>query len=435
MILKDIARVMYMFVPRFMREQFVNDVILAIRRIREPDQSDYIEDVERKYSKKLMLVKDLDLLGCEYNILYECKDRSIQLSAPKLIIDGEKYFKNEINTELPDTAVYFVNDVTLIGGSDSLINQGNVYNHDLNSMSNHHEIKRFENIEYHGGGFYKFYLDSEEIKSSGDKTYISLISEYSWNYYHWIVEVLPKFMMILDVLKKQDEKFDCTKYTLLVDQGLPSQCIDILNIVAGCSFEIEAIELRRLLFCKKVIFAKPLSYVLENNKNPVNNMKDVVIDIDALKDLKRKVLNNVSIKPFKAFSSKKIYLQRDNKVRTIENINELERLLHKKGFEFVNPIGLSFCEQLSMFQHAEVIIAPSGAAFTNMLFMRGGTKAINLYPSVTGVNFNIFEPIAAASGVELVHFLTNPVSDTSYIHGNVTVNVQDLEKYLDDILA
>lgn len=46
------------------------------------------------------------------------------------------------------------------------------------------------------------------------------------------------------------------------------------------------------------------------------------------------------------------------------------------GFTFVYMEDLSFCEQVSLMAQAEIIVGPTGAAWTNIIFASPGTKAL-----------------------------------------------------------
>ncbi|AJI53681.1 glycosyltransferase family 61 protein [Francisella philomiragia] len=447
---KQILRIVHKFIPRFVREQFINDAIAQysdIKRLNRDaiqsaaektiDEEAVVEEsiVEEATVEECTLVDSIEELGCKYRLLSQDIDRVITIKGPKLVIAGEEFQKSDINTKLPDASVYLLENVSLIGLTKILKKNQYFYDFDLNEISDYNQIKRPEVIAKVSDGKYslKYFRDVNKEKVD-DKVYICLLDEFAFNYYHFIVEVMPRFLNILNTLK-QSEIFDINNYTVLVDSRLPQQCISILKIVARSSnINIYRLEQRQELFCRKVVYGFPLSYFLENSKNPPNMARDIVIDEEALMGVKDAILKSVNVEPFKVFGNKKIYLQRISQFRKIVNVNELELLLHRKGFEFVNTGAMTIEEQISLMQHADIIVAPSGASLTNIIFMRPNTKVINIYPSTQATNYNIFQQLASVANVDLVHFLTKPVGDSTALHSDAIVDVNSLESYLDNML-
>jgi hypothetical protein len=78
---------------------------------------------------------------------------------------------------------------------------------------------------------------------------------------------------------------------------------------------------------------------------------------------------------------KRIYVTRGNAVRR-QVINEAEviSLLETYGFEIVTMNQRSLAQQAALFAQAEAVIAPHGAALTNLLFVKPYTKVIELIP-------------------------------------------------------
>jgi hypothetical protein len=58
----------------------------------------------------------------------------------------------------------------------------------------------------------------------------------------------------------------------------------------------------------------------------------------------------------------------------------LEKFLGKNGFQVVRPELLSAQEQIEVFRSANLVVAESGAAMTNLMFMRPNTTVIEIHP-------------------------------------------------------
>lgn len=70
----------------------------------------------------------------------------------------------------------------------------------------------------------------------------------------------------------------------------------------------------------------------------------------------------------------KIFLSRNSCLnQRLRNSDEIEALFRNSGFIIVYPEKLSFEEQVRMFQNADLIVGPTGAAFTNVVYCRENT--------------------------------------------------------------
>lgn len=65
------------------------------------------------------------------------------------------------------------------------------------------------------------------------------------------------------------------------------------------------------------------------------------------------------------------------------------RYLKKNGFIFIDPAKLSFYEQVELFKNAEIIVSPSGAALTNLIFASPSTNVFVFIPSMLK-NFEVW---------------------------------------------
>lgn len=77
----------------------------------------------------------------------------------------------------------------------------------------------------------------------------------------------------------------------------------------------------------------------------------------------------------------KIYVTRGTTPNTRRMVQEdaVRALLEKRGFTCVDPGALSVQEQIDHFAAARVIVAPHGAALTNLAFCRDGVRVLELF--------------------------------------------------------
>jgi hypothetical protein len=79
--------------------------------------------------------------------------------------------------------------------------------------------------------------------------------------------------------------------------------------------------------------------------------------------------------------NKRIYIQRGNVIgRNVINEIQVIELLNSYGFESLAMDGKTVKEQAELFSQSAAIVAPHGAALTNLLFIQPGVKVIELMP-------------------------------------------------------
>lgn len=80
-------------------------------------------------------------------------------------------------------------------------------------------------------------------------------------------------------------------------------------------------------------------------------------------------------------NNRRIYIQRGNVIgRNVINEIQVIELLNNYGFVSVSMDGKTIKEQAELFSQSAAIVAPHGAALTNLLFIQPGVKVIELMP-------------------------------------------------------
>ena len=79
--------------------------------------------------------------------------------------------------------------------------------------------------------------------------------------------------------------------------------------------------------------------------------------------------------------NKRLLVARKRAARAIYNLGEVEACLARYGFETVYLEGMSVADQILLFQRAEFVISPHGAALANLIFCEPGTKVIEFMPA------------------------------------------------------
>jgi capsular polysaccharide biosynthesis protein len=80
----------------------------------------------------------------------------------------------------------------------------------------------------------------------------------------------------------------------------------------------------------------------------------------------------------------RLYISRSReKMRKIENEDQVIEVLKRRGFTIIDAGGLSFRQQIALFSRCEVLVSIHGAGLTNCLFMPRGAKLLELYRELT----------------------------------------------------
>jgi len=177
------------------------------------------------------------------------------------------------------------------------------------------------------------YGDTEEIDVA-----FSACTVWSNNYFHWILDILPK-LEALDVYEKETG----VKPVILVGKNIPVFAEDLLNMV-GANYK------------------KINSYKYHVNKLvvPTTRRERGYIHPSAIKYLG-------GLFEYDKMTSKKIYISRRYAdKRKVINENALCEVLLDDGYACITPEKYSMKEQIGIFRNAEWIIAPHGAGLANI---------------------------------------------------------------------
>lgn len=186
-------------------------------------------------------------------------------------------------------------------------------------------------------------------------------SSSSW--FHFIVEILPRFLRF--------ESRDMSQYTLIVRKGLPESILDILKLF---NFKLimsigdgERVEVVELITLTDLRFSHELA--LNERSSDLLLVRDFLLNIPKV-------------------GTQKIHIARPgNLFRKLLNQKDLESTLSEMGFKTIYPEDLTASDQIDVFSRAEVVVAESGAAMTNVMFMHPQSLVIEIHPMDGGSGF------------------------------------------------
>ncbi|GAB1234032.1 hypothetical protein UT5_04260 [Ferrigenium sp. UT5] len=241
---------------------------------------------------------------------------------------------------------------------------------------------------------------------------IHLCKDHSGNYFHWLFECLPRAIVTMQYA-------EYAGFPLLVDAHLPEQNLQALEQIAA-GREIMHIGHRDLHRVGALVFPGVFSYMHDNYGNEVEP-GDLLIAPEAVILLRKTYLQNLGRVGFK-----KLFVARDSaKYRRLRNEKQLQEAMVAHGFEIVRPENLSFAQQVELFSSASVIIGPTGAGLSNMVFSPEGCKVIVLAGATLGANTFIFGQLGQWLKHDLI-YLTGPAMHPGKLHSDYTINLDEL---------
>jgi capsular polysaccharide biosynthesis protein len=203
------------------------------------------------------------------------------------------------------------------------------------------------------------------------------------NYSHWLLDVLPKLIILENEFKKN------LKTNLLVPSYDKLYQKESIRYLAH-NKKINIISLKDNKFCKfrKIILCSNYS----------NGIYSHYFDKVLLNKLKDRILDQAKKKIFSINSKfNKIYISRKDastkKKRYIENNFEIENYLIKKGFKIVILSNYTFLEQSLIFNKAKFIVGLHGAGFANLIFSKKKTKILEI-GSPTWKNIDAYKKLS-----------------------------------------
>ena len=178
------------------------------------------------------------------------------------------------------------------------------------------------------------------------------------NYGHMLVEVLPKLLHV--------RAMGIRRFTLLFPWSslmfLPA--VQFAAGVLGLEFEHVVCFNNQVVRVDEVLWVGP---VAQHDHRKSQTLRDIA-----------RLL--VAAAPASS-SPPRLYVTRPpGALRPIANQAELEDLARARGYFVVEPATLSFPEQISLFQGADHVLGPMGAALANTVFMRPGAR-VSMFPN------------------------------------------------------
>ncbi len=189
-------------------------------------------------------------------------------------------------------------------------------------------------------------------------TYGILRSIYN-NYYHTLFDNLPRLYLISQYLQE-------TPLTLLISSPPTSLEKELIEILYPNKFTFKVVEQSKFYQVENLVFSPFMT------RHFCGFLPQEYLEFLTQKLCPKRPRNKI----------KRIYISRKNVVsRHIANEEELLQFLEPYGFQCYVLDDLSLEEQVELFYDAEIVIAPHGAALSNLLYSYQ-VKLLEIFPTI-----------------------------------------------------
>ncbi len=253
---------------------------------------------------------------------------------------------------------------------------------------------------------------------------ILLAGNYDWNWYHWMIEYLPR---VLDV----PAEIPSDVPVIVTDRVLPAGLEALREFTDR---PIRVIDVHASQSVGLLHVAPPIGKI--NDWLLGDWLAGYSLDPEVLYEMRA----GWGVDTPRAERGRRVFLRRGTRARTVKNQNSIERLLSRRGFEVVDPSTLTLSQQRELFSSAEIVVGASGAVMTNYLFMRPGSAVIAL---TSRQLFDYLPPatLAQVSGLSFRYVVgrsrppRRAKTVMGLVHADFRISTRALKRALDDALG
>ncbi len=384
-----------------------------------------MHDILSRYSGSFSDFRVLDIVwldqdtdNCKLELLAAYDSMSY---GPKL--DGVKEIVCPV--KVPATRQYFFRNVQINISSSSVVSETKAVVERVQHVCNTRSRYVSGHIVEHGNTI--ALVNSVSDSTVIDKAFF-LGGNGCTNYYHWLIEILPKLEHIDDLSNYAD-------YPLLVSE-------DVYNN-KNLRDALSALNPGRpvvVVNSKTNHIVQNLVYINAPNECPYNLQRkqalepsDFYFRKSSIDYLRRILIQDKHLAS--ASTMQRIFLAR-RPGRRDYNQDQVFSVLQPLGFRKVFMEELSFDEQIELMSNAEFLAGPTGAAWTNLIFCRPGTKCL-CWMAEESAGFSAFSNLAVLVGADM-HYVTYRagVTTTGKLYfQNYSVDASAIKKQIERMIC
>lgn len=388
------------------------------------------------YKRPVLLLWKLIRRRCVIRPIVWLDERNVDRKLPASSCFAEIYEPNfgngekKIYLDVPDIYIYKLESVWGSTNSSSFFDNNNIY------------VERYDygrlHERYISGHLLLHTKDSALVIRSDNKIILKekvifLAGNGAFNYFHWIVEILPR---ILDFFRDGGEglKIDAIVVNKKVKEYSTFQeALDIFLEHMDVKLPIYYIDQSDLVLFDTVYYISPRNHVLFdfNCGEPLLDYSYFSLDVlKKIRDIVFSSSNYINLNSKKKFPEK-FFILRGKGIGThnTRNYNESDifGVSEKYGFEGVYIEDYSFVEQAYLFSNAKSIAAPSGAFLSNLIFIGDEAAVISWLPESIS-KFSVYSSIGRLMGAKMRFILATPKEEG--LHAEYYLDPKSFEELL-----
>jgi len=246
------------------------------------------------------------------------------------------------------------------------------------------------------------------------------------NYYHWMIEILSQLQYVNELQEVYKDfpllipawvnKIQSVRdFFVNFDINRPLIFLDNLN-----AYQVENL----------LIISTPNFHVPHLSGLPREQVENSYLRPESIDFLKGIGLNARAYKTSREHLPR-LFLARKHGKRNY-NQDEVYSLLKNYDFKQVFLEDLSFVDQVDLFQNADIIVGPPGAAWSNLLFCKKGSKALSWVAEEIG-DSSCFSNIANYLDVRLdyIAFYSGREDSKDLYMADYNINQQDIRSWIE----
>jgi capsular polysaccharide biosynthesis protein len=354
--------------------------------------------------------------------------------APSLTVfpsSDQKKMLFPANDEIfPEVYSTVIDDAHVIPGSNTILANGSMIFHDLfdpgRQLAPEEMNRLFEFNEVQRKARLKSSLEvHHELAEAAH-----FLDAAAQNYAHWITEILPRIVMFCKIEANKN-------IPILVDDKLPATIWQTLALAVGPHRKVYVLSPVISVKVKKLHLISVSGYIpfgfrgtidreaLHGKYSPV-----------ALASVRELAIESIKGEQVQKALPRKFFIRRKSSSRRLLNQDQIEEMVLAEGFSIISPEELTFLEQVRLFNEAESIIGPTGAAFANVIFCNPSAKVTILIAENPETAYFYWPKLASVAGARLSYVLGRVEGDASEgVHRDFSISTETMGSFLKESCA
>lgn len=245
---------------------------------------------------------------------------------------------------------------------------------------------------------------------------VNVMHEYENNYFHFVAESIPKMLLAEEAGVPLDVPF-------LRTRGLHPNIAALFDRVNVARRPVMLLEPGTAYQVGELFQASDATVVVDTYEGLEGDRRS---GLDVTRIRRGVELCQQPFLPRANSGKRKIFASRGGSIRRLLNQKTIEERLAAIGFEIIRADELSLEDQVRIFQDAEIIVGPTGAQMTNIVWCAPGTSVIVLASDHPGHQLFLWDLLGRVSKV-VVKTIQGPRAytrdDIYSVHDDYTVDI------------